>query len=83
MYGASNVTKLLHALPESSRADAVASLVYEAEARVKYSIRVTDVIAPSGAQEKSYGTRETSKLFRGEEARETDSGPSGPPIPHQ
>ncbi|BFI14882.1 protein MpASLBD21 [Marchantia polymorpha subsp. ruderalis] len=35
IFGASNVTKILQDLPESSRADAVTSLAFEAEARMK------------------------------------------------
>ncbi|KAG6558080.1 hypothetical protein Mapa_000260 [Marchantia paleacea] len=35
IFGASNITKMLHDLPEASRADAVTSLAFEAEARVK------------------------------------------------
>ncbi|BBN14148.1 protein MpASLBD14 [Marchantia polymorpha subsp. ruderalis] len=37
MYGASTVTKILHDMQESSRADAAASLVFAVEARVKDS----------------------------------------------
>ncbi|GJN08207.1 hypothetical protein PR202_ga26102 [Eleusine coracana subsp. coracana] len=35
VFGASNIIKLLQDLPESSRADAVSSMVYEAEARLR------------------------------------------------
>ncbi|KAI3746186.1 hypothetical protein L6452_08609 [Arctium lappa] len=35
IFGASNVIKLLQELPESQRADAVSSMVYEANARIK------------------------------------------------
>ncbi|GAQ83409.1 Lateral organ boundaries (LOB) domain-containing protein [Klebsormidium nitens] len=35
IFGASNITKLLHDLPLSQREDAVNSLAYEADARVK------------------------------------------------
>ncbi|OEL26131.1 LOB domain-containing protein 1 [Dichanthelium oligosanthes] len=35
VFGASNIIKLLQELPESSRADAVSSMVYEAEARLR------------------------------------------------
>ncbi|KAG6557946.1 hypothetical protein Mapa_000124 [Marchantia paleacea] len=34
IFGASNVTKMLHDLPEARRADAVTSLAFEAEARI-------------------------------------------------
>ncbi|CAN6313166.1 unnamed protein product [Urochloa humidicola] len=35
VFGASNIVKLLQELPEASRADAVSSMVYEAEARLR------------------------------------------------
>jgi len=35
VFGASNIIKLLQDLPESARADAVSSMVYEAEARLR------------------------------------------------
>ncbi|CAL4922144.1 unnamed protein product [Urochloa decumbens] len=35
VFGASNIIKLLQDLPEASRADAVSSMVYEAEARLR------------------------------------------------
>ncbi|KAL6645765.1 hypothetical protein ACP70R_017373 [Stipagrostis hirtigluma subsp. patula] len=35
VFGASNIIKLLQDLPEGSRADAVSSMVYEAEARLR------------------------------------------------
>ncbi|CAN6320397.1 unnamed protein product [Urochloa humidicola] len=35
VFGASNIIKLLQELPEASRADAVSSMVYEAEARLR------------------------------------------------
>ncbi|BAF11692.1 LOB domain-containing protein 1 [Oryza sativa Japonica Group] len=35
VFGASNIIKLLQELPESARADAVSSMVYEAEARLR------------------------------------------------
>lgn len=35
VFGASNIIKLLQELPESQRADAVSSMVYEANARVR------------------------------------------------
>ncbi|CAO2824845.1 unnamed protein product [Amaranthus hypochondriacus] len=35
LFGASNVSKLLQELPENKRADAVSSLVFEANARIK------------------------------------------------
>ncbi|KAL0884589.1 hypothetical protein Bca101_008570 [Brassica carinata] len=35
VFGASNIIKLLQELPESQRTDAVNSLVYEAEARIR------------------------------------------------
>ncbi|XP_061363179.1 LOB domain-containing protein 1-like [Gastrolobium bilobum] len=35
VFGASNIIKLLQELPESQRADAVASMVYEASARIR------------------------------------------------
>ncbi|XP_023531527.1 LOB domain-containing protein 4-like [Cucurbita pepo subsp. pepo] len=35
VFGASNVTKLLQELPEQHRSDAVSSLVYEANARIR------------------------------------------------
>lgn len=35
VFGASNIIKLLQELPESARADAVSSRVYEAEARLR------------------------------------------------
>jgi hypothetical protein len=35
VFGASNIIKLLQELPECSRADAVSSMVYEAEARLR------------------------------------------------
>ncbi|XP_022140359.1 LOB domain-containing protein 1 [Momordica charantia] len=35
VYGASNIIKFLQELPESQRADAVSSLVYEASARIR------------------------------------------------
>ena len=35
VFGASNIIKLLQDLPEEQRADAVSSMVYEAEARLR------------------------------------------------
>ncbi|KAK1284150.1 LOB domain-containing protein 11 [Acorus calamus] len=35
VFGASNIIKLLQELPESQRADAVSSMVYEANARIR------------------------------------------------
>ncbi|CBI31503.3 unnamed protein product, partial [Vitis vinifera] len=35
IYGASNIVKCLQELPESKRADAVSSMVYEANARIR------------------------------------------------
>ncbi|KAF5742519.1 LOB domain-containing protein 1-like [Tripterygium wilfordii] len=35
VFGASNIIKFLHDLPESQRADAVSSMVYEASARIR------------------------------------------------
>ncbi|KAK8928790.1 LOB domain-containing protein 4 [Platanthera zijinensis] len=35
IFGASNIIKLLHELPERDRADAVSSIVYEANARIR------------------------------------------------
>ncbi|KAI3849954.1 hypothetical protein MKW98_026868 [Papaver atlanticum] len=35
VFGASNITKMLHELPESQRVDAVSSMVYEANSRIR------------------------------------------------
>ncbi|XP_026428735.1 LOB domain-containing protein 1-like, partial [Papaver somniferum] len=38
VFGASNITKMLQELPESQRVDAVSSMVYEANSRVRHPV---------------------------------------------
>ncbi|BFI15991.1 hypothetical protein MPTK1_5g17857 [Marchantia polymorpha subsp. ruderalis] len=91
IFGVSNVSKILHDLPESSRADAVTSLAFEAEARTK-----DQVYECSGAilltlsrimelQEEVAELQEKLNYFEDKKRMRLTQGQgqSGPPIPEQ